>query len=406
MNRTFVFAFFFLSLAVVINGQDAKRDYLKKVLGNLEKIESASYRSNIKSWEPGDTIPGLDVNEFYKEYRNPKDTTIGSSFVVLGEIDTTKFDSGYNGEVKVTTYDDKKIIVIDDFTHRNLPFRLVGAPFFNYTENIIKYALGTTDSITTDLKESGDSYYFKLTIHEDAQVEFFGKAYHMPKPPFDLGDPTSQYELWISKSNGLPYKYRREMSHNISVTELCPGLKLNNLSIKDFDLFSYFPKDYEIRKYGENKNKPDKSELLDKKAPDWTLKDAKEEIFSLSDFKKSKVLLVQCTGIGCGPCMASIPFLNRLKQEYKVEDLDVVAIETWNRKAHSLQNYANKHHIGYTFLVGNDAVVEAYKTGRAAPFFFVLDEQRVVKKVIQGYSPDDVEKEIEDAVKELLAGKI
>ena len=50
-------------------------------------------------------------------------------------------------------------------------------------------------------------------------------------------------------------------------------------------------------------------------------------MFSLSDFKESKVLLIQCTGIGCGPCMVSIPFLNKLKQDYKTDDLDVVAIE-------------------------------------------------------------------------------
>ena len=32
-------------------------DYLKLVLGNLEKIESASYTIESESWQPGDTIP-------------------------------------------------------------------------------------------------------------------------------------------------------------------------------------------------------------------------------------------------------------------------------------------------------------------------------------------------------------
>ena len=52
----------------------------------------------------------------------------------------------------------------------------------------------------------GDNYYFKLVIDENQQVEFFGKAYHMPLPPFDIGSTTSIYELWINKSNDLPYK--------------------------------------------------------------------------------------------------------------------------------------------------------------------------------------------------------
>ena len=85
-------------------------------------------------------------------------------------------------------------------------------------------------------------------IHEDRQVEFFGKAYYIPKPPFDLGDPTSIYELWISKANGLPYKMRREMSHQISATT-CSDVVLNQLSIADFNLYDYVPQDYETVSY-------------------------------------------------------------------------------------------------------------------------------------------------------------
>jgi len=32
------------------------RTYLKKVLGNLGKIESASYHEQSQSWQPGDTV--------------------------------------------------------------------------------------------------------------------------------------------------------------------------------------------------------------------------------------------------------------------------------------------------------------------------------------------------------------
>lgn len=399
-KRSFCYLFFGLLCTLTVSGQNDVDSYLKKVLGNLEKIESASYCVELKAWEPGDTVPACDEYKFNKEYTNPKDTTIGSCYVVVDE--SARLEWGYDGKVKATTYHDQKVIVIDDFTHRNLPFRLVGPPFFNYTRSLVRYVLETTDSISTTLKEFEDHYYLSLVIHEDRQVEFFGKAYYMPLPPFDMGDPTSRYELWISKSNDLPYKYRREMSHSIS-TEECSDVTLNNLSIEDFDLYGYFPADYEIHKYGEKRNQPAKPELLDKKAPDWTLKNAVGQTFSLSDFKESKVLLVQCTGIGCGPCMISIPFLNKLKQDYKTDELDVVAIETWGRKAHSLQNYADKHHIQYTFLEGNDAVVDAYKTGRAAPFFFILDKQRVIRDIIQGYSKDKTDQEITNVVNNLIS---
>lgn len=396
-----------LILCIPCEGQKKKMDagtaeYLKKVWEKLDKINSATYYEDVKAWEPGDTIPIYSVRQFRKEYTNLRDTAIGSSYVILEGTDTTCFKGGYNGEVRAVIYPEDEEIVIDDFTSRNLPFRLVSPPFFNYTKSIVNYILQTADSVSTDLKEFDDYRYLKLVIHEDRQVEFFGKAYYIPKPPFDLGDPTSVYELWLSKSDDLPYKYRREMSHSISSSN-CVDAELNNISISDFDLFSYFPKGYEIRRCGEERDTTRKSDLVGKKTPDWALKDANEKTVSLSDFDKSKVLLIQLTGIGCGPCMASIPFLNKLKQNYKTEDVDVVAIETWGRKGHALQNYVGKHKIGYTFLAADDDVVEAFQTGRAVPFFFILDGQRIIRKVIQGYSTDTTDEEIIGIINELLS---
>ena len=56
--RTKAVLFFLLLLPVyVVNGQDDKREYLKKVLDNLEQIKSATYKVEGEVWNPGDTIP-------------------------------------------------------------------------------------------------------------------------------------------------------------------------------------------------------------------------------------------------------------------------------------------------------------------------------------------------------------
>ena len=378
------------------------RTYLKKVLSNLDKVESASYHEQSQSWQPGDTTAITNSFRFIKEYTNPSDSTIGASYVALNAKDTTRFEFGYDGKVKMISFHEHKGIMIDDFTTRKLPFRLVGPPFFCYSRNIIGYALSTGDSITTEWKDLGEAYYFKLVIHEDRQVEFFGKAYYIPKPPFDLGDPTSIYELWINKSDDLPYKVRREMSHQISAN-ICSDIVLNQLSIADFNLYDYLPQDYEIRKYGEKGKTTQLSarELIGKKAPDWMLKDMYENPVSLSNLK-SKVLLVNLTGIGCGAWHASIPFLNGLKEKFNADEFEVVSIETWGRKPHSLWTYADKNQINYRFLCGDEGIVKSYRTYGAAPFFFILDQDRVVRKVIQGYGMEKTDKEITDAIKALL----
>ena len=378
------------------------RTYLKKVLSNLDKVESASYHEQSQSWQPGDTTAITNSFRFIKEYTNPSDSTIGASYVALNAKDTTRFEFGYDGKVKMISFHEHKGIMIDDFTARKLPFRLVGPPFFCYSRNIIGYALSTGDSITTEWKDLGEAYYFKLVIHEDRQVEFFGKAYYIPKPPFDLGDPTSIYELWINKSDDLPYKVRREMSHQISAN-ICSDVVLNQLSMADFNLYDYLPQNYEIRKYGEKGKTTQLSarELIGKKAPDWMLKDMYENPVSLSNLK-SKVLLVNLTGIGCGACHASIPFLNGLKEKFNADEFEVISIETWGRKPHSLRTYADKNQINYRFLCGDEGIVKSYRTYGAAPFFFILDQDRVVRKVIQGYGMEKTDKEITDAIKALL----
>ena len=398
-------AFLILLFVTIIGCKDTKdtNGYLKEVLANLEKIETASYYETAESWQHGDTVAMNIYCTYVKEYDNPADSTIGASYVNLDCDDPTKLKYGYDGNVGAHAFHKEKGIMLDDFASKaHLPFRPLTPPFFNYARNIIEYALTTGDSIVVTMEDLGNAYYVKLTIYEDAQVEFFGKAYHMPESPY-IFDPVSNYELWIGKSDDLPYKIRREMSHDISVTS-CADAEFNKLSIEDFHLDDYFPEDYEIRMRGQKSNELPKKDLTGEKAPVWTLDDMNEQPVSLADFK-SNVLLVNLTGIGCGACTASIPFLKDLKGRFSTEDFELVAIETWVRKPHSLQNYTNKNELNYPVLGATDEVVKDYRTGGAAPYFFILDEQRVVRKVIRGYAKDKTDKEIIEAITALLQNK-
>lgn len=381
-------------------GKTETADYLKLVLGNLERIESAAYTIETEGWQPGDTTPMVTGRAYVREIINPADSTIGSSFVNFDYDDRNRMNFGYDGRVRISVYHDVKGIMIDDFTFRPLPFRPMSAPFINYTGNIIRYALETNDSIDLSLEDRGDHLFFRLVINEERQVEFFGKAHHMPENPYNLGETTSIYEIWISKSNDLPYKVRREMSHNISVTT-CFDLEPNTFGMEDLDIFAYLPPDYEVRNYGERRESGQKETLAGKKAPDWSLKDVNDREIALQDLN-SKVLLINFTGIGCGPCQASIPFLNDLKNHFSEEDFRLVAIETWAGNTLSHKNYIARNNINYMFLGANEEVIEQYQTGRAAPVFFLLDEHRIIRKVINGYSPETTGTEIMNTIRELI----
>lgn len=403
MKTKLKFISFLLLLIMMISCSDHKNPdaYLHKALENLEQIESAKYNALHEAWDPGDTTAVYRGCELTKEYNNPMDSTIGASYVSVDCDDTTHLNFGYDGNIRVVMYHEHKGMIIDDFSSeasKRLPHRIVSPPFFNYTKSIIQYMLNTKDSITIDFEDLDKEYYYKLTVHEDKQVEFFGKAQYTDNQYSP--DPTSVYQLWINKSNNLPYKVHREMSHNISAIT-CPEAEFNKLLIADFNLYSYFPEDYEVRKYGEKRDTIPAGSLIGTKAPDWTLNDMYEQSISLADIK-SKVVLINFTGIGCGPCKVAIPFLNDLKEKYSTDNLEVISIETWRAKPLQLQNYANTNKINYLFLCAANEVTKQYRNNGGVPVFYLLDKNRIVRKVVQGYTIETTDKDITDTINELL----
>lgn len=383
---------------IFLNSQESNNDYLQKVLNNINKIESAAYFQDGESWQQGDTSALNKSCKFIKEFNNPNDSTIGASYVSLNCNDKSTLNFGYDGNIRALVYPNKKEISIDNFTARPLPFRPIQAPFFNYSKNIIQYCLNTQDNIKLDIKDISDSYYIKLTIDMDKQVEFFGGPHYIDNPSV-FGDNTSIYEIWIDKNSDLPYKIRREMSHDINIMS-CRDIALNSLNITDLDLHSYFPKDYNVVQYMQHATIQPKSDLTGKTAPEWTLNNMNGQFVSLSEIK-SKVVILNFTGIGCGACKMAIPFLNKLKETHNTNELEVVSVESWQRKNNALINYARKNNINYLFLQADDDILSKYKVGLSAPVFFILDQNRNISKVIRGYNKDVTDKEITQIIKTL-----
>lgn len=391
--------FVLIVILVLVNAcSKNKKDYLEKVLNSLDQIESATYYTTSEAWAPGDTSAFGISYHYIKEYNNPLDSTIGASFVKLLQEDTTKMTFCYDGYMRAIVYEDEKIMVIDNFEVRPLPFRPLNPPFFNYTKSIIKYILETGDSISIELEEFGDSLHLSLIIFEDKQVEFFGKAHYIDNP-YNFGDKISKYEIWINKSNDLPYRVRREMSHDISVIT-CRNIELNKNKIEDFNASDYFPSDYSTHLYRIRNKATVKNDLVGKVAPDWVLKDANNHIINLKELK-SKVLMIQFTSVSCGPCRASIPFLKQLASEYNKDKFDFVAIESFNRNSNVLNNYQNRNDFDYKLLISTKDVTKSYSI-ESVPVFFILDENRVIRKVINGYGEGSTDKEIRSIINELI----
>lgn len=394
-------ALIILAMCLLAGSSLQAQEYLREVLSKLESVKSATYDLYSEGWMTGDTLPSSVSKVFVEEYRNPQDTTIGSSFLEWDSEDKTRFESGYDGAVSVYMNRYQKTAEVNDFSNQFFPVRLIQPPFFNYVTSIIRYTLETKDNVTREVKETEKEYYLKLTIDEGVEVEFFGKPFHFPEMSF-MADPIMVFEIWIDKETGLPYKYKRELCGSNSGIDECSNVKLNTLPDKNFDLYALVPEGYELVRMGE-KNKCDEEpfKLADKPAPDWTAVNMQGDSVSLSSLK-GKVTLLNLTGIGCGVCQLAIPFLNELDKRFDKDKFQLVAIDSWGKPLVNVRNYISRHQVGYTFLSGNEQIILDYKTGGFVPFFFLLDENLVIRKVIKGYAKGTTEKKIIDAIEELL----
>ena len=88
----------------------------------------------------------------------------------------------------------------------------------------------------------------------------------------------------------------------------------------------------------------------------------------------------------------AIPFLKKLKGQYSADDFELIAIESWSGSHSARTHYVKQKGINYTFLGADEKVLDDYHTGRAAPYFFLLDEKRIVRKVFFGYNENNKNK--------------
>ena len=379
------------------------KEYLSYVLEKMSKIESVTYHCITQTWEPGDRNPLQIINKEIYEHINLQDTAIGSSYVTAADKNFKQPYSIYDGKEHTSINKEKKEILIDDFTQkRPLPFRMVMPCFFYRTKSIIDYALTTTDSITIHLNDLGKEYMMEVIIHMPNQVEFFGKARYIPASPYII-DPTSVYKIWISKKNDLPYRLRREMEHSIS-EETCSDFIFNPSDKREIVAKDYYPANYTKRIIGKRSKRANIT-IIGEKAPEWTLIDMNDCPVSLCDIK-SKVILLQLTGIGCGPCKISIPLLNELRKKYSEDDLEILAIETWGKTKSSCENYIRNHQITYRFLSGDKEtiakLINDYQAGGVVPQFFIIGKNRTITKLFQGYNENITGKELEKEIRRNL----
>ena len=138
--------------------------------------------------------------------------------------------------------------------------------------------------------------------------------------------------------------------------------------------------------------------LIEKPAPDFTLRDLKGNQVSLSDFRGQPVVL-NFWATWCSPCRVEIPHLEALYTKYKDQGLVIIGMNT-ETDYMVVKRFAEPQ-ISYTVLLDGGTQAQAYDVS-GIPCTYYIDKEGIIRHRSVGFGPGD-EVRIEEKIKELLA---
>ena len=117
-------------------------------------------------------------------------------------------------------------------------------------------------------------------------------------------------------------------------------------------------------------------------APNFSLPGLEGKKVSLTDFK-GKGVLVNIWATWCAPCVAEMPSMEKLYQELKVEDFELLAISVDESGAEAVKPFMEKHKLGFPVLLDTKGEIKNLYQATGVPESFIIDKNgMIVEKII------------------------
>ncbi len=145
---------------------------------------------------------------------------------------------------------------------------------------------------------------------------------------------------------------------------------------------------------------------LNETAPDFkfhSILNSEEPLQSLSDYK-GKVIYLDFWASWCKPCIQSMPLLNKLRNEFKEDGFEIIAVNL-DVVAEKGLNFLNNHPVDYPVVIAiNHRISDVFEI-RGLPTSYIIDRQGILRYVHQGFKEQDI-LIIKDQLLEILNKKI
>ena len=122
--------------------------------------------------------------------------------------------------------------------------------------------------------------------------------------------------------------------------------------------------------------------IINSKAPDFTLKDINGKTVSLSALK-GKVVLLNFFATWCPPCRAEMPALNKLQRALKPRGLEVIAVST-DRSINDIKDFLEKNRVDFPILFDADRNVAKQYRVFSMPTTFLINRNGIIVEKFYG----------------------
>jgi len=123
----------------------------------------------------------------------------------------------------------------------------------------------------------------------------------------------------------------------------------------------------------------------------------------LPDELKGQVILLDFWASWCGPCKASFPAMEELKNKYASQGLAIVAVSV-DKTQENMQRLLKSTRVTFTVVRDARQKLVAAADIKAMPTSFLIDRSGKIRSIHVGFDPDKTPhlyvKEIEELIKE------